>query len=232
MKAKYMCSGDRAVTVEFGETISEETAKRVSAMKRELEMVKLPEVEEVVQTYRSLLVYYDPIKEPYEKFILKLKAIEEKAEIGESLKSRHIEIPIMYGGEFGSDLKGVSKWLGIPEEEIVKRHLAGEYLVHMIGFTPGFPYMGGLDKSLAIPRKEIPRLNVPPGSVGIAGDQTGIYPVESPGGWSIIGRTPIKLYDPQREKPVLLESGDRVIFREIGAEEYRAIENGEIVWEI
>lgn len=224
MKTKYTCSGDRAITVEFGDKISETVSRRVSAMKREVERRRIYGVEEVVQTYRSLLIYYDPIR-GYRELEKELIEIERMLETEERTPERTVEIPVLYGDEFGPDIEAVSRHCGLPVDEVVKRHAEGRYLVHMIGFTPGFPYLGGLDESISAPRRDTPRLKVMKGSVGIAGVQTGIYPIESPGGWNIIGRTPLKLYSTDREVPVLLEPGDYVSFKSIDRDEYERLEN-------
>lgn len=225
MKTKYTCSGDRAITVEFGDKISEVVSRRVSAMKREVERRRIYGVEEVVQTYRSLLIYYDPNARRYRELEKELVEIERTLETEKRAPERTVEIPVLYGGEFGPDLELVSRHCGLSVDEVVKQHAEGRYLVHMIGFTPGFPYLGGLDESISAPRRDTPRLKVMKGSVGIAGVQTGIYPIDSPGGWNIIGRTPIKLYSPEREVPVLLEPGDYVSFKIIDRDEYERLEN-------
>jgi KipI family sensor histidine kinase inhibitor len=143
-----------------------------------------------------------------------------------STVARIVDIPVCYGGEFGPDLDEVAELCGLAADEVVALHVGGEYLAYMIGFAPGFPYLGGLPDKLAVPRKAVPRLRVPAGSVGLAGQQTGIYPLASPGGWQIIGRTPIRLFTPERMPPTLLQAGDIVRFRVISHEEYDRLAGG------
>ena len=133
-----------------------------------------------------------------------------------------VEIPVFYGGSYGEDLKDVAAHAGLTEEEVIKLHSSVDYNIYMLGFLPGFPYLGGLDPKLFTPRLDNPRTKIPEGSVGIGGEQTGIYPLESPGGWRLIGRTPLKLYDPDREQPFLYQAGDYIRFVPITAEEYEA----------
>jgi inhibitor of KinA len=131
-----------------------------------------------------------------------------------------VDIPVCYGGDFGPDLDAVSSHTGLSTEEVVAIHGEPDYLVYMIGFAPGFPYLGGMSERLASPRRESPRAKIPPGSVGIAGSQTGVYPIETPGGWQLIGRTPLRLFRPERDEPSLLRTGDRVRFQAIDRAEY------------
>jgi allophanate hydrolase subunit 1 len=146
---------------------------------------------------------------------------------GGSSAARTVDIPVCYGGEFGPDLDEVAELCGLTAVEVVALHAGGEYLAYMIGFAPGFPYLGGLPDQLVVPRKAAPRLHVPAGSVGLAGKQTGVYPQDSPGGWQIIGRTPIRLFTPERTPPTLLQAGDVVRFRAISCEEYGRLAAGE-----
>ncbi len=134
-----------------------------------------------------------------------------------------IEIPVLYGGEMGPDIQNVAEHNGKTVEEVIQIHTSEEYLIYMIGFIAGFPYLGGMSKEIATPRLKSPRVKIDGGSVGIAGEQTGVYPVDSPGGWQLIGRTPLKLYDAEREKPVLLEAGQYIKFKSVTPEEYDAI---------
>jgi inhibitor of KinA len=136
--------------------------------------------------------------------------------------ARLVEIDVCYGGEFGPDLEEVARLRGLSVDEVVRIHSTGDYLVYMIGFSPGFPYLGGLDSRIATPRRAAPRTLVPAGSVGIGGDQTGVYPIASPGGWQLIGRTPQQIFVVSREPPTLIQAGDRVRFRSISADEFAA----------
>ena len=147
-------------------------------------------------------------------------SVEESA--GQETPHHVVEIPVCYGGSYGEDLKDVAAHAGLTEEEVIKLHSSVDYNIYMLGFLPGFPYLGGLDPKLFTPRLDNPRTKIPEGSVGIGGEQTGIYPLESPGGWRLIGRTPLKLYDPDREQPFLYQAGDYIRFVPITAEEYEA----------
>jgi KipI family sensor histidine kinase inhibitor len=207
--------GDRSLLVELGETISPEVNRRVQELMLQLQQARLPGVQEFAPGYRSLLVVFDPLTISPE--VLKTRITEAVAQPSASglAQAKLITVPVFYGGEYGPDLEWVSGHLGISAEELIRLHTGTIYRVYMIGFTPGYPYMGELPAELATPRRSTPRTRVPKGSVGIAQRQTGIYPVESPGGWQIIGWTPIELFDPSRQLPSLLEMGDRVKFEAV-----------------
>jgi KipI family sensor histidine kinase inhibitor len=207
--------GDRSLLVELGETISPEVNRRVQELMLQLQQARLPGVREFAPGYRSLLVVFDPLA--IFPAVLKARITDIAAQAGSSglPQAKLINVPVFYGGDYGPDLEGVAAHLGISTEEVIRLHTAAVYRVYMIGFTPGYPYMGELPEALAIPRRNTPRTRVPKGSVGIAQRQTGIYPVESPGGWQIIGWTPIELFDPNRQLPSLLEMGDRVKFEAV-----------------
>lgn len=206
-EVRYLVAGDSAVCVEFGNEISPEINKKIRAFKIAVEKSDIPGIVETVPTYRSLLVHYH-------SEVIGFKALTEKFDkLMGSLSSipipppTVIEIPVLYGGEMGPDIENVAEHNHKTVEEVIKIHTSEEYLIYMIGFIAGFPYLGGMSKEIATPRLKSPRVKIEGGSVGIAGEQTGIYPVASPGGWQLIGRTPLKLYDADREKPVLLEAG-------------------------
>ena len=152
-----------------------------------------------------------------------MQELEDNLAVIELPKPSVYYLPVAYGGEFGPDLSFVSKHTGLTGEEVIKIHTGTDYLIYMLGFTPGFPYLGGMDSRLATPRLATPRTKIPAGSVGIAASQTGIYPVQSPGGWQLIGQTPVKLFEPTAQKPVLLNAGDYIRFFEVTPEEYRLI---------
>lgn len=139
------------------------------------------------------------------------------------MKKFIVEIPVLYGGEYGPDIENIATHNNLSIEEVIKIHTSGEYLVYMLGFTPGFPYLGGMDKRIATPRLKTPRTKIPGGSVGIAGEQTGVYPIESPGGWQLLGRTPLNFFDPNNEKPFLINAGEYIKFVQISEEEYHKI---------
>jgi KipI family sensor histidine kinase inhibitor len=189
-----------------------------------IQNVRIPGVIETVPAYRSLLIHYDPLKISSTELRDRLETLEQSAEDSEFPRPTVTEIPTVYGNEYGPDLEFVAKHHGLTPEEAVQIHTSTTYLIYMIGFLPGQPYLGGMSPRIATPRLETPRSKVLRGSVGIAGNLTGIYAVESPGGWQIIGRTPIRLFDPHKEPPALLQAGNYVTFVRITLQEYTRIE--------
>lgn len=222
--------GDSALLIQVGERLTpdpEETLREVVRVWRGLEAALLPGVIEVAPAYTSVTVHYDqrelggalgedPVEWLYGQ-IAETVAVRSEPAVGEI--PRTIEIPVCYGGEWGPDLADVARHGGLSEEAVIERHSAARYLVHCLGFTPGFAYLSGLPPELAMPRRASPRRKVPAGSVGIGGTQTGVYPLPSPGGWQLIGWTPLTLFDPLAEHPTLLRVGDRVCFRPVSAAE-------------
>lgn len=227
MSARFLPAGDSAIAVEFGREIDLNINNQVAAMRTVIEAAidegKLKGIVELVPTYGSLLVVYDQLAVGYAGLIEQLKILAEGLEGVEIPDREVVEIPVVYGGEYGPDLGIVAQLNSLSEDEVIKRHSEAEYPIYMLGFVAGFPYLGGMDKSIAAPRKQTPRLKIPAGSVGIAGQQTGIYSVESPGGWQIIGRTPLKLYDADGEKPIILRAGQSIRFKPITEAEYEAM---------
>lgn len=221
---RYLISGDCAVCVEFGNEISPEINDKIRAFKIALEKKQIDGIVETIPTYRSILVVYQPevirFRELTEKFDEVLNAVSEIQIPPPTV----IEIPVLYGGEMGPDIENVAAHNKKTVEEVIKIHTSKEYLIYMLGFIAGFPYLGGMSGEIATPRLKSPRVKIEGGSVGIAGEQTGIYPVASPGGWQLIGRTPLKLYDAEREEPVLLKAGQYIKFRSVTADEYVSIE--------
>jgi len=211
---RYLVAGEKGLVVEFGSRIDREINARVQTLYRSLGREPIPGVVETVPTFRSLLVSYDPLLIGFDELVSRIQAVETRPPNAGQAKEP-VVISTVYGGQFGPDLEFVARHNGISVEEAISLHVTAVYLVYMIGFAPGFPYLGGLPGKIATPRLQAPRTRVPAGSVGIAGEQTGVYPVDSPGGWQLIGRTPLKLYDPGRENPVLLEPGDSVRFERI-----------------
>lgn len=216
--------GDSALRVEFGAKIDEATHLRVQAACAALEQVALPGVRELVPAYTTVTIHYNPAEvfaagAPATDLSGWLALRVEQAVTGARRASapsgRKVEIPVCYGGEFGPDLARVAAQAGMTEDEVVRRHAAAEYRVALVGFSPGFPYLLGLPPALATPRHARPRTAVPAGSVAIAGEQTGVYPLSSPGGWNLIGRTTLRLFDPAADPPALLRTGDRVRFRAV-----------------
>jgi KipI family sensor histidine kinase inhibitor len=179
---------------------------------------------EVVPTYRSLLVIHDPLRTPRDGLVERIRALAgELGAVPAPGPQRVVRIPTRYGGEHGPDLEEVARHSGLSPAEVIRLHAAPAYLVHFLGFTPGFPYLGGMDSRLATPRRETPRARVAAGSVAIGGTQTGIYPVESPGGWRVVGRTPLRLFDARREAPFLLAPGDGLRFVPVDEAGFAAI---------
>ena len=226
--------GDMALQVEVGDSIDEPTHRRVQAAWQALAAVPLPGVTEVVPAYTTVTVFYDPQlavqagapeNNLFDWLTVLVRARLQNPPTLEKLKSRTVEVPVCYDGEFGPDLALVAKHAQLTPGEVIKRHGKPEYLVYLVGFAPGFPYLGGLPEELEAPRHAKPRMVVPPGSVGIGGRQTGIYPSATPGGWNLIGRTPLKLFRPDEDPPVLLRAGDRVKFKAITREEYARLES-------
>jgi inhibitor of KinA len=195
------------VLVKFGEGIDPAINRLVHALARRLESVPLTGMGEAVPAYASLLVHYDPAVLNEADLLGHLEVQAGGLEVEMMAPSRLVEIPTLYGGEYGPDLDDLAALHGLATDEVVRIHSAADYLVYMMGFSPGFAYLGGLDPAIATPRLPTPRARVPGGSVGIAGSQTGVYPAASPGGW-----TPLKLFNPDREPPALLAAGDRVRF--------------------
>ncbi|NJE53819.1 5-oxoprolinase subunit PxpB [Thermococcus sp. 21S9] len=216
--------GDSALLVSFGEVIDEETNDRVHALARAIEKADFEWLVEVVPAYSSLAVIYEPELIDFEGVKRAIQGLEFSAE---KFKGRLVEIPVLYGGKYGPDLEFVAQYNGLTPEEVIEIHSKPVYRVYFLGFLPGFAYLGGMDERIATPRLEKPRLKVPAGSVGIAGKQTGIYPLESPGGWRLIGRTPLRLFDPSKEPPTLLQPGDRVKFVPIDEGEFEELYRAE-----
>ena len=205
-------AGDQAVVVDFGGGISPETNRRVHELALGIERSGLKGVIDLVPAYSSLLVYYDPLAASLQAVSDAVMEIESG--LGEQSQEPPltVHIPTLYGGHHGPDLRSVADQAGLTEAETIETHSGTDYLVYMLGFSPGFPYLGGLPEVLATPRLETPRTEIPAGSVGIAESQTGVYPVASPGGWRLIGRTPLKLFDARNDPPSLLKAGDYVRF--------------------
>lgn len=219
-KIKYLPAGDKAIVMEFGNEISKEINAKIRSVVKFLKEKNIDCIEEVLPTYRSILIMYDPVKMEFEEMVKILDDLGDKSSLEEKEEIRIVEIPVLYGGEFGPDINFVAEHNKITVEDVVKIHTGTDYLVYMLGFTPGFTYLGGMSEKIATPRLSSPRKKIPAGSVGIAGSQTGMYPSETPGGWQLIGRTPLKLYEPDKEPPVLVNAGDYVRYVSITEEEF------------
>lgn len=209
--------GDQAIVFSFGDTLSEAVHSQVRKIVASLENWSQPGIVEYVPAYTTITIYYDPLAVTYQELLAALQITLEDIPDDFNYRSAKKEIPVYYNGD---DLAYVAQYNGLTEEEVIRIHCAPEYRVYMIGFVPGFPYLGGMDSRIATPRKEVPRLRIEAGSVGIAGQQTGVYPMSTPGGWQIIGHTPLQLFDLSRDKPSLLEVGDLVCFVPINHEEF------------
>ena len=222
-EVKFLIAGDRALVIEFGDKIEEQVNSKIRSLTLAMERAVIVGINEIIPTYRSLMVIYDPMIMELDNLICEIKSIISKMHELKLPDAKVIEVPTLYGGEYGPDIEFVAKHNKISVDEVIKIHTSVEYLIYMIGFTPGFPYLGGMSDKIEAPRLQNPRTKIPVGSVGIAGRQTGIYPIESPGGWQLIGRTPVKLYDPYRKNPVLLNAGDYIKFIQIDENEFKNI---------
>jgi inhibitor of KinA len=219
--------GDQGLLAVLGEGIDPGVNDRVHQLAALIRAGGLPGVTDLVPAYATLAVHYDPVVwaaqgQPYQALKVELARLWRSAVTASLPAPRQVELPVCYGGEFGPDLAEVANHCKLSEQEIIARHSDAEYRVYMLGFAPGFAYLGGLDPAIAAPRRQTPRLRVPAGSVGIAGMQTGIYPLETPGGWQIIGRSPKRLFLPGQENPCLLRPGDRLRFVPIDQDAYLA----------
>lgn len=226
-----------ALLLRFGDGIDIGINARVQAAARALRASNLQGLIDIAPAYATLLVRFDPLlwldvesARPLARIATCLRSLplpalspEQEAVRGRGLGMDAVEIPVCYGGEFGPDLEALAQHARLPRDEVIGRHMAVEYSVAMLGFAPGFSYLLGLDPALRMPRRAHPRTRVPTGSVAIGGAQTGIYPRELPGGWNLIGRTPLALFDPERNPPCLLAPGDRVRFRAIDVDEFTRV---------
>lgn len=234
MQYEFYPLGDQAVLIEFGKEISADVYKGVQHLVSTLDTMQPDWLIEYIPAYTTLTVVYNPIAFlkkhfashlPYHIICDEIKTFLSVDMNVPTVEKRTIEIPVCYGGKFGPDLSFVAESNELTEEEVIHIHSNGKYLVYMIGFAPGFPYIGGMPSEIATPRRSSPRLKIPARSVGIAGSQTGIYPIETPGGWQLIGSTPLQLFNIHHHPPTLLQAGDHVRFKPISYEEYRYLED-------
>ena len=219
-KAKILTAGDSALLIEFEQKIAPEINAQITAFVHLLKEQHIEGVTDLIPAFASLLINYDPRVIGYKDLkarIEELLKIEVSEEAGDA---RVFEIPVCYGGEYGPDIANIAENAGISEQEVIDIHCSKDYLIYMLGFLPGFVYLGGLDERIHTPRLANPRISIPAGSVGIAASQTGIYPLNSPGGWQLLGMTPVKTYDPERETPILVEAGDYIRFVPVTEEEF------------
>lgn len=212
--------GDSAIRISFGDEIDECIHQKIDLFLHTIRRTKMEGVIECVPAYTSVTIFYDPAKILYSQLKKYIFSIYESAMESNSHSPNVYRIPVYYGGKTGPDLPFIAEYNNISEQEVIHLHADKEYLIHMIGFVPGFPYLGGLHNKIAAPRLEIPRAKVAAGSVGIGGNQTGIYPAVVPSGWRIVGITPIVLFDIHKENPSLLSAGNYVSFLPIEYEEF------------
>ncbi len=221
---KFLKAGDSSLVIELGNEISTEINYNLKKITEYLDSLNHKGIKDLLPTYRSIIVYYNPLIITFDE----IKSMVEKniaisSEKGGKTKKEIVEIPVLYGGEHGPDIENIATHNNLTIEEVIDIHTSGEYLVYMLGFTPGFPYLGGMDKKIATPRLTTPRTKIPGGSVGIAGEQTGVYPIDSPGGWQLLGNSPLEFFNPVKEKPFLLKAGEYIKFVQISQEEYNEI---------
>ena len=217
---KILTAGDSSLLVEFGQEISPEINRKLTATIQLMKEQHIEGVVDIIPAFCSLLINYDPRVIGYDELKGRMQNLIKMDIKTEAERKRIYEIPGCYGGEYGPDIENIAKHAGLSVEEVIEIHSSRDYLIYMLGFLPGFTYLGGLDERIHTPRLANPRLKINAGSVGIGGSQTGIYPMDSPGGWQLMGMTPVKTYDPTREVPILLEAGDYIRFVPISEEEY------------
>ena len=217
---RFAPAGDRALVIEFGDRIDEKINERVQQAAIWIRRKKDAAITEVVPSFCSVLVHYDPVLRRYGSLCRWLEELLKEMPKQCAEGKRILKVPVCYGARFGADLGDMEKLLGMDRDEIIAIHSRPDYRIYMLGFLPGFVYLGGLDERIACPRLPSPRVKIAPGAVGIGGSQTGIYPMASPGGWRLIGQTPINMYDPQRKEPILVRAGDYIRFVPVGLEEW------------
>lgn len=220
---RILPAADSSVVVEFGNEIATDINAEIAGFVKAVNEKKVKGIIEVIPTFRSALVTYNPRLLKYKEICGILTDCIEHTTLSDEETKRIIEIPVCYGGKFGPDLSFVADHAGMSEEEVIELHSSREYLIYMLGFQPGFPYLGGLDPRLFTPRLPAPRPQIPAGSVGIGGEQTGLYPIASPAGWQILGTTPVKCYNPRRTPAIPYEAGDHMKFIPISEEEFNRI---------
>ena len=215
---QFSSMGDSALMVTVGDSISYEINKKVHDIISLIKLEDWPGIREIVPTYSSFVIHFDPIKFSREGLTECVQGIWNEDLNSGNTESRIILLPTLYSSDYGPDLQSVAELTGLSIEEVIETHSKVDYLVYALGFSPGFPYLGGLDSKIHCPRLETPRVSVPQGAVAIADSQTGVYPVASPGGWRLIGRTPVTMFDPSRANPSLVTPGDYIRFVPIGSD--------------
>lgn len=232
----FLPLGDSAVLIHFGEEINLSVHRQVHAVCRYIDEHPFPGFIESIPSFTTVSVYYDLLEiqktkecsTVFDDVCMLIQDRLNKIELQEEQNPVVIEIPVCYGGEFGPDLETVASLNNLTPKQVIEVHSGQDYLIYALGFAPGFPYVGGISEQIAAPRKTTPRLKISAGSIGIAGNQTGIYPIETPGGWQIIGRTPLTLFRPEQQPPTLLEGGQYIRFKQISEAEYDLLEGGAV----
>ena len=219
-KAKILTAGDSALLIEFEQKIAPEINAQITAFVHLLKGQHIEGVTDLIPAFASLLINYDPRVIGYKDLKARIEELLKIEVSEEASEARVFEIPVCYGGEYGPDIANIAENAGLSEQEVIDIHCSKDYRIYMLGFLPGFVYLGGLDERIHTPRLANPRISIPAGSVGIAASQTGIYPLNSPGGWQLLGMTPVKTYDPERETPILVEAGDYIRFVPVTEEEF------------
>ena len=222
-KIKLLTAGDSSFLLLFGNTIDPDINRKIAATVQLMREQHINGVTDVIPAFCSLLINYDPRVISYEQIKRRMEALVKIDVTAGDTRKRVFEIPVCYGGEYGPDIRNIADHAGLSVEEVIQIHTSRDYLIYMLGFLPGFTYLGGLDERIHTPRLANPRIRIPAGSVGIGGSQTGIYPMDSPGGWQLMGMTPVKTYDPDREVPILVEAGDYIRFVAIDEDEFHRI---------
>ncbi len=220
---KILTAGDSSLLIEFGKEISPEINQKITATVQLMKEQHIEGVVDIIPAFCSLLINYDPRVIRYDELKSRMRDLVKMDIKAEAGRKKVYEIPVCYGGAYGPDIENIAKHAGLSVEEVIEIHSSRDYLIYMLGFLPGFTYLGGLDERIHTPRLANPRLKINAGSVGIGGSQTGIYPMDSPGGWQLMGMTPVKTYDPSREVPILVEAGDYIRFVPVSEEEYLRI---------
>lgn len=227
---KILTAGDSSLLIQYDSVIDPAVNARIAATVRLMREQHIEGVVDIIPAFCSLLINYDPRVISYDEMRTRMERILSVEVAAGERKKKIYEIPVCYGGEFGPDLGTIAEHAGLSEQEVIDIHTSTDYLIYMLGFLPGFTYLGGLDERIHTPRLANPRVRIPAGSVGIGGSQTGIYPMDSPGGWQLMGMTPVRTYDPDREVPILVEAGDYIRFVQVDRAEYERIraevENG------
>ncbi|WP_060205672.1 5-oxoprolinase subunit PxpB [Sporosarcina koreensis] len=231
MKFTLSPLGDQAIVIEVGKKIDISSERKVKAIVSRLEAGSPSWMIEYIPAYTTVTLIYalqEFSKEdsPYGAVCERIRELLKDVKEAKAVQQKIVNIPVVYGGEYGPDLDFVAQQNGLTVDEVIEIHTSGDYTVYMIGFAPGFPFIGGMSERIAAPRRKTPRLKIPARSVGIAGMQTGVYPIETPGGWQLIGRTPLELFLPTEDPPSLLAAGNKIKFYKITSEEYEGLRGG------